>query len=76
MFWVDIIDHSIETIFIDRWKYSNLLIDEIVSTLANLYPDAVDQTPPNGNVWFQQDEATPHYALTVKNYLNEIFTNR
>lgn len=79
--WAGIIgDHIIGPIFIDgnltAEKYLNMLRNEVIPALANLYPNAIDPSLPNGNVWFQQDGATPHYALMVRTYLDEIFPNK
>ena len=27
-------------------------------------------------IWWQQDDAPPHYARSVRNYLEEVFNNR
>ena len=34
------------------------------------------QTKPNFDILFQQDGAPPHYALRVRDYLNEVFPQR
>lgn len=79
--WAGIIgDHIIGPIFIEgnltAAKYLNILRDEVVPALANLYPNALHPTLPSETVWFQQDGATPHYAVIVRDYLTEIFPNK
>jgi len=51
-------------------NYLNLLRDQVVPAIENLYPDNIQ------DVWFQQDGAPPHFALVVRQYLHEAFTDR
>lgn len=50
-------------------RYLDLLRDQVVPSI-----EEDGQLP--ANIWLQQDGAPPHYALNVRNFLNETFTNR
>lgn len=51
-------------------KYVNMLNDEIIPAIQEIVEHAFD------HVWFQQDGAQMHYALIVRNLLNNIFPRR
>lgn len=55
--------------------YLDFLQVELIPALAQRYPGDEPDTPAL-TMWFQQDGAPPHYALAVRQYLNEIFPNR
>ena len=44
--------------------------------VPDLRQAAQQQNIPFGNVWFQQDGASPHYAVAVRNYLDATFPGR
>lgn len=60
--------------FIDRnlnaEKYLNLLQNQIIPTIQNSFAEDMQ------NVWFQQDGATPHYAIRVRQFLDRTFPNK
>ncbi|MBZ5796273.1 transposase [Burkholderia contaminans] len=56
--------------------YLNLLQDHIVPAIAHLFPDNNRPGLPNGNVFFQQDGAPPHYGMNVRRYLDQVFPGR
>ncbi|XP_011859565.1 PREDICTED: uncharacterized protein LOC105557041 [Vollenhovia emeryi] len=51
-------------------KYVNLLNDNIIPAIQAIVGDAFE------NVWFQQDGAQVHFALIVRNVLNNVFPDR
>lgn len=55
--------------------YLDFLQLELIPALAQLYPGN-EPDLPTPTLWFQQDGAPPHYAVPVRQYLNEIFPNR
>lgn len=56
--------------------YLEFLRDELIPSLAVLYPNEVDADIPANTVWFQQDGAPPHYGRHVREYLDEVFPMR
>lgn len=79
--WAGIVgNHIVGPFFIDGNlngdKYLELLQNNVVPTLTNLYPDPANPQVPANNIWFQQDGAPPHYQINVRQYLNQIFPNR
>ena len=73
--WAGILNNTIiGPYFIDgnlnAQKYESLLKEHIVPKVRQL---AEHHT---GELWFQQDGATPHYAVSVRNYLNVEFRNK
>lgn len=79
--WAGIVrNHIVGPFFIDGNlngnKYLELLQNNIVPTLTNLYPDPANPQVPANVIWFQQDGAPPHYQINVRQYLNQIFPNR
>lgn len=57
-------------------RYLEFLRDELVPALAVLYPNDGDPDLPNNTIWFQQDGAPPHFAVIVRQYLNQVFANQ
>ena len=49
---------------------------DLVPALVELYPDENRPDAPSDTLWFQQDEAPPHYQRNVRDYLNDIFPGR
>lgn len=47
-----------------------MLRDDIVPDIRNIFDLNFD------TVWFQQDDAPPHFGLEVRNFLNAIFPER
>lgn len=79
--WAGIIgDHVIGPFFIDGNlngdNYLALLQNNVVPTLANLYPAQANPQVPADVIWFQQDGAPPHYRIDVRHYLDLTFPNR
>lgn len=79
--WAGIVgDQVIGPIFFDGTlnaaKYLTFLQEDLVPCLAALYPNELDPDLPDERLWYQQDGAPPHYAVTVRQYLDEIFPNR
>jgi len=73
--WAGIVgEHIIGPFFIDgnltAQKYEAMLCDDIVPTVRNIFDPDFD------SVWFQQDGAPPHFALQVRNFLNNTFPER
>lgn len=56
--------------------YLEFLQTFLIPELRRLFPDTVNPTEINRNIWFQQDGATPHYAAVVRAYLNQVFPHR
>ncbi|KAJ8940692.1 hypothetical protein NQ318_017665 [Aromia moschata] len=53
-----------------------LLQNNVVPTMANLYPDERNPQLPGNAIWFQQDGAQAHYEVNVRQYLHTILPNR
>ncbi len=51
-------------------KYLAMLQDQIIPAVQELSGENFNET------WFQQDGASPHWLLTVRNYLDQIFPHR
>lgn len=73
--WAGIVgEHIIGPFFIDgnrtAQKYEAMLCDDIVPAVRNIFDPDFD------SVWFQQDGAPPHFALQVRNFLNNTFPER
>lgn len=41
-----------------------------------LFLNNKDPDLSNNNLWYQQDGVPPHYAASVRRYLDEVFLNR
>lgn len=52
------------------------MLQNLVPALAALFPNEVDPAIMDERIWFQQDGAPPHFALIVRNYLDQMFPNR
>ena len=50
------------------------LLDFLINNFPELLENVDFQT--RLRMWFQLDGAAPHYALIVRNYLNDLFPNR
>lgn len=50
--------------------YQELLQNEVISALENMFDGNIE------NIWFQQDGAGPHYAIAVRQFLDNTFPNR
>lgn len=79
--WAGIIgDQILGPIFLDGnlngATYLTLLRDDLMPALAVLFPNELDPDFPDERIWFQQDGAPPHYAVIVRQYLDEVFPNR
>lgn len=78
--WAGIVgDHVVGPIFIENLngaRYLDMLREQVVPTLAELFPNPLEPNLPNERIWLQQDGAPPHYALPVRNYLNDTFPHR
>lgn len=55
-------------------RYLNLLQNEIVPALTNLFPNENGEL--DRHIWFQQDGAPAHFELNVRQFLNDTFENR
>ncbi|KAJ8959404.1 hypothetical protein NQ318_022092 [Aromia moschata] len=53
-----------------------LLQNNVVPTMANLYPAEGNPQLPGNAIWFQQDGTPAHYEVNVRKYLHTIFPNR
>lgn len=51
-------------------KYLDLLRNQIIPAIRNAVGNNFNDT------WFQQDGASPHFSVDVRNYLNEVFQDR
>lgn len=51
-------------------KYINLLNEHVIPAIRNIVGEAFD------NVWFQQDGCQVHFAVIVRNLLNDIFNGK
>lgn len=56
---------------LDQHKYRQLLEEHVVDGFIDNLPLA-----QAGNVWYQHDGAGPHFAVSVRQYLDEIFGDR
>jgi len=56
--------------------YLDFLRFILIPALAVLFPNPDDPDIPSANTWFQQDGAPPHFAASVRAYLNEVFNQR
>lgn len=56
--------------------YLDFLINFLVPTLQRAFPDVNHPNEIDRSIYYQQDGAPPHFARTVRNYLNEVFPNR
>lgn len=73
--WAGILNNSIVgPFFIDgdlnAAKYLDMLRNQIIPRIREIAGDNFEQT------WFQQDGAGPHYAIIVRNFLNNQFHRR
>ncbi|XP_050307511.1 uncharacterized protein LOC126744196 [Anthonomus grandis grandis] len=73
--WAGILnDRIVKAFFIERnltgKKYLTMLRNEIVPVINEIAGDNFNIT------YFQQDGAAPHYAINVRNYLDETFPGR
>lgn len=71
--WAGItVNHLIGPFFIEGTltgrKYLELLQDHIIPSIRNFFP--------NGDIYFQQDGAPPHYTRAVRELLNNTFPGR
>ena len=57
-------------------RYHDFLENDLIPALATLYPDENMPDMPNQALWFQQDGAPPHYAASVRRFLDDVFPNR
>jgi hypothetical protein len=57
-------------------QYLDFLQFELVPALTVLFPNHEDGDLPNQRIWYQQDGAPPHFAVQVRNFLNNVFPNR
>lgn len=56
--------------------YLEFLQLELIPALMALFPDPLVPDSPDEELMFQQDGAPPHYAATVRTFLDETFPNR
>lgn len=56
--------------------YLDFLRFELIPALAALFPNDEDPDVPHPSIWFQQDGAPPHYALPVREFLDQTFTDQ
>ncbi|KAL1493663.1 hypothetical protein ABEB36_009361 [Hypothenemus hampei] len=57
-------------------NYLELLQQNIIPAIAEVFPNAEHPVMPDNVLWFQQDGAPPHYSQLVRNYLDTIFQNK
>lgn len=57
-------------------RYLLFLQTEVIPRLTELFSNAENTNIPADTLWFQQDEAPPHFAQPVREYLNYVFANR
>lgn len=73
-------DHIIGPFFIpgnlDGDMYLRLLQEAIDPAITNIIENDNNNQYVEGEVMFQQDGAPPHYAIAVRNYLNENYPGR
>lgn len=79
--WAGIIgDHIIGPFFLRETlnanRYLDLLQNQIVPAIANLFPHQINHRLPNDDIYFQQDGAPAHYGQNVRGYLDQIFPQR
>ncbi|KAJ8943651.1 hypothetical protein NQ318_005653, partial [Aromia moschata] len=79
--WAGIIgENTIGSFFIDGnlngETYLALLQNNVVPTMANLYPAEGNPQLPGNAIWFQQNGALAHNEVNVRQYLHTIFPNR
>jgi hypothetical protein len=54
----------------------NFYLEYSIPTLVNLYSSKKNLGVPDESLWYQQDGTSPHYALHVQRYLDQVFPNR
>ncbi|KAG5890990.1 hypothetical protein JTB14_017596 [Gonioctena quinquepunctata] len=59
-----------------RAIYLHFLRFDLIPALIALYPDIKEPDLPRTDTFFQQDGASSHYAATVRDYLDVVFSNR
>jgi len=79
--WCGIVGgHIIGPFFLERTltsvAYLQLLRERIIPRLIELFPNPNNPNHLAEHIWFQQDGAPPHFAATVRNYLNQTFPGR
>ncbi|KAJ8939827.1 hypothetical protein NQ318_013046 [Aromia moschata] len=78
--WAGIIgEHIIGPFFVNgnlNGIYFALLQNNVVPTMANLYPAEGNPQLPGNTIWLKQDGAPAHYEVNVRQYLHTIFPNR
>ncbi|KAG5892168.1 hypothetical protein JTB14_026406 [Gonioctena quinquepunctata] len=57
-------------------RYLEFLRNELIPSLADIFPNANNPNSPNESIWLQQDGAPPHYARDVREFLNNCFPRR
>lgn len=72
--WIGILGHNIIGPFfiegnLTSESYLELLRDHVTPQLELLYPNLRD-------IWFQQDGASAHFGLQVRQFLDQTFPNR
>lgn len=79
--WAGIVgDRVIGPIFFEEnltgERYLRFLQEDLTPSLAAIFPNAEDNAIFDDRLWFQQDGAPPHYAVVVRQYLDEAFPQR
>lgn len=57
-------------------KYLQCLQEFLIPNLVNLFPSRNEPGVHCENLWYQQDGASPHYAVQVRAYLDQVFPNK
>lgn len=79
--WAGIVgQHIVGPFFIEgnlnSARYLQLLQENVIPRIMELFPNPVNANAVNETIWFQQDGAPPHYGNAVRNYLNNIFPRK
>ncbi|KAJ4451828.1 hypothetical protein ANN_03305 [Periplaneta americana] len=57
-------------------RYLEFFREGLISVLAVLHPNLQHPDLLNDSIWCQEDGAPPHYAAPVRQYMNQVFSNR
>lgn len=54
-------------------RYLQFLQNDLIPSVAHVFPNPNQPDMPDRSIWFQQDGAPPHFARQVREYLNTVF---
>lgn len=57
-------------------RYLDLLRESIVPAISREFPPEDEEHAVDESIWFQQDGAPPHFAVNVRDYLDQTFPDQ